>query len=65
MTKQGLAARMKVKVLGILGGSGLYEASFFDKVSEKIVRTPFGEPSDRLQIGEVDELRVAFIPRPT
>jgi len=63
MTKQGLAARVKVKVLGILGGSGLYEASFFDKVSEKIVKTPFGEPSDRLQIGEVDELRVAFIPR--
>jgi 5'-methylthioadenosine phosphorylase len=63
MTKQGLAARVKVKVLGILGGSGLYEASFFDKASEKIVRTPFGEPSDRLQIGEVDELRVAFIPR--
>lgn len=54
---------MKVKVLGILGGSGLYEASFFERVSEKIVRTPHGEPSGRLQIGEVDELRVAFIPR--
>ncbi len=63
MTKQALAAPVKVKTLGILGGSGLYEASFFDRISEKIVKTPFGDTSDRLQIGEVGELRVVFIPR--
>ena len=63
MTKQALAAPVKVKTLGILGGSGLYEATFFDKKSEKIVKTTFGETSDRLQIGELDGLRIVFIPR--
>ena len=54
---------MKVKVLGILGGSGLYDPSFPGRSHGKTVGTPFGNPSDRLQIGEHGGLRIAFIPR--
>lgn len=54
---------MKVDVLGVLGGSGLYDAPFLGKLREKAVKTPFGLPSDKLRIGEVGGVRVAFIPR--
>ena len=63
MTKQGLAARVKVKVLGVLGGSGLYDPSFLDGVREKGVKTPFGLPSDKLQMGKPGGLDVVFLPR--
>ena len=63
MAKQPFAAAVKVTVIGVLGGSGLYEPSFFESTREKKVKTPFGDPSDHLKIGEFDGLRVVFIPR--
>jgi 5'-methylthioadenosine phosphorylase len=47
--------------VGIFGGSGFY--SFLDDVDEVAVDTPYGPPSARIRVGELDGRRVAFMPR--
>lgn len=47
--------------IGIFGGSGFY--SFLDNVKEVAVETPYGAPSDRIAIAEIDGKKVAFLPR--
>jgi len=47
--------------LGVFGGSGFY--SFLDGVKEQKVETPYGDPSDKVAIGEVEGCKVAFLPR--
>ena len=34
--------------IGIIGGSGLYEIDGFEKSAERVIETPFGDPSDAL-----------------
>jgi 5'-methylthioadenosine phosphorylase len=47
--------------VGIFGGSGFYR--FLDDVEEVAVDTPYGPPSARIRLGEVEGARVAFMPR--
>ncbi len=47
--------------IGIIGGSGLY--SFLGPLATVDVRTPYGDPSEPLVIGEVAGRSVAFLPR--
>jgi 5'-methylthioadenosine phosphorylase len=47
--------------IGVFGGSGFY--SFLDGMREHTVKTPYGEPSDRIAVGELDGRSVAFLPR--
>jgi 5'-methylthioadenosine phosphorylase len=49
--------------IGIIGGSGLYkiEGIKIDKTIE--VKTPFGAPSGKLIIGELEDKEVVFVPR--
>ncbi len=47
--------------VGVFGGSGFYR--FLDDVEHLEVETPYGAPSDRLAIGSVEGVRVAFLPR--
>jgi 5'-methylthioadenosine phosphorylase len=47
--------------LGVFGGSGFY--SFLEGVTEHVVDTPYGAPSDVVAVGEVEGRRVAFLPR--
>jgi 5'-methylthioadenosine phosphorylase len=47
--------------IGIFGGSGFY--SFIEGVRELAIQTPYGPPSDRLAVGEIDGRSVAFLPR--
>ena len=49
-------------VLGIIGGSGLYELKI-ENARWETVATPWGEPSDELHLGEIAGLPVAFLPR--
>ena len=49
--------------IGIIGGSGLYSMPGLTAVREMRVRTPFGDPSDPLVVGTLDERRVAFLAR--
>ncbi len=51
------------EILGVIGGSGLYEMEGMKNVREVRVRTPFGDPSDALIVGEIGERTVAFLPR--
>lgn len=50
-------------MLGVVGGSGLYEIDALrDRRSVK-VDTPWGEPSDEVVLGRIEGLQVAFLPR--
>lgn len=49
--------------IGIIGGSGLYQMPELHNVREQRVDTPFGEPSDAFIIGELEGVKVAFLPR--
>ena len=52
----------KVEV-GIIGGSGLYSMPGLTGLQERVVETPFGEPSDKYMVGELDGRPVAFLAR--
>lgn len=54
---------MTRSVLGIIGGSGIYELPGLENVREERVASPFGEPSGALRIGEIAGLPVVFLPR--
>jgi len=49
--------------IGIMGGSGLYSMNGLTKTKEVQVKTPFGEPSDRVVLGMLEGKRVAFLAR--
>ena len=50
-------------VLGIIGGSGLYDIDGLVKKQWRAVSSPFGEPSDELLFGELDGQQLVFLPR--
>jgi len=50
-------------LVGIIGGSGLYQMPELTDVEEVKVDTPFGDPSDAFIIGTLEGQRVAFLPR--
>jgi len=54
---------MAERLIGIIGGSGLYEMEGMEAVREEVVRTPFGEPSDRYILGRLHGRPVAFLAR--
>ncbi|MFQ5508444.1 MAG: S-methyl-5'-thioadenosine phosphorylase [Leptospirillia bacterium] len=50
-------------MIGIIGGSGLYEIEGFEDVSEREVDTPYGKPSDPLVMGSLMGQDVVFLAR--
>jgi len=54
---------MAEPIIGIIGGSGLYEMEGLDILREERVSTPFGEPSDRYVVGRLEGRSVAFLAR--
>jgi hypothetical protein len=50
-------------ILGVIGGSGLYEMEGLMNVRRVKVRTPFGDPSDSLVVGDLEGRTLAFLPR--
>ena len=50
-------------VLGIIGGSGIYDLPGLANVREEKVATPWGEPSAPMLTGEIAGLPVVFLPR--
>ena len=50
-------------MLGIIGGSGLYEIEGLTEQRWRPVATPWGEPSDEFLCGRLDGLEVVFLPR--
>ena len=50
-------------LIGIIGGSGLYDMDGLSNKSWKRVPSPFGEASDELLLGELNGTRMAFLAR--
>ena len=49
--------------IGIIGGSGLYAMPGLEAAREVRMKTPFGDPSDALVVGNIEGHRVAFLAR--
>jgi 5'-methylthioadenosine phosphorylase len=47
--------------IGVIGGSGFYE--FLTDTERVSIRTPFGDPSDDVVVGDLEGRRVAFLAR--
>jgi len=54
---------MKSPVIGVIGGSGLYQMPGLAGVREVEVKTPFGKTSDRLIRGRLGDADLVFLPR--
>uniref|UniRef100_A0A831U2T2 S-methyl-5'-thioadenosine phosphorylase n=1 Tax=Geobacter metallireducens TaxID=28232 RepID=A0A831U2T2_GEOME len=54
---------MGEQVIGVIGGSGLYEMEGLRDVRSVAVETPFGAPSDEYITGVLDGVRMVFLPR--
>ncbi|AWB22101.1 S-methyl-5'-thioadenosine phosphorylase [Methylobacterium currus] len=50
-------------VLGVIGGSGVYDLPGLEDVREERITSPWGEPSDALRIGRIGETPVVFLAR--
>ena len=50
-------------VIGILGGSGLYEIQGLKNIRSKKISTPFGAPSDAYTLGTLNGVTLVFLPR--
>lgn len=49
--------------LAVIGGSGFYEIPGLGEITEIVVETPYGPPSDSVRIGTIEGRRVAFLAR--
>ena len=54
---------MTAPAIGIIGGSGLYQMDGLTDISEHVVETPFGPPSDVIFGGQLAGRQVYFLPR--
>ncbi len=54
---------MTKAVLGVVGGSGIYDLPGLEKVREQRIESPWGEPSGVLRVGEIAGLPVVFLSR--
>lgn len=50
-------------VLGVIGGSGVYDLPGMEDVREEHVASPWGEPADILRMGRIGSTDVVFLPR--
>src|SRR5437762_5016739 len=54
---------MTKAVLGVIGGSGIYDLPGVEDVREERMASAWGEPSAALRIGEISGLPVVFLSR--
>src|ERR1700758_4103680 len=54
---------MTKSVLGIIGGSGIYDLPGLQKVRSRRIKSPWGAPSGPLRVGEIAGLPVVFLSR--
>ena len=50
-------------VIGVIGGSGVYEIDGLENATWMKISTPFGDPSDELLFGTLNGQRMVFLPR--
>ena len=54
---------MNDQVLGFIGGSGLYEIDFVDNNKLLDIKSPWGNPSDKIIEGTINENKIYFLSR--
>ena len=54
---------MSETILGIIGGSGVYEIEGLEHAEWRSIDTPWGAPSDQLLCGTLDGVDMVFLPR--
>jgi 5'-methylthioadenosine phosphorylase len=54
---------MAEKIVGVIGGSGLYEMEGLEEIQNVSLKTPFGNPSDSFIVGRLEGVKVVFLPR--
>ena len=54
---------MTKAVLGVMGGSGIYDLPGLEDLHEVAVASPWGEPSDVLRRGRIGTTEIVFLPR--
>jgi 5'-methylthioadenosine phosphorylase len=54
---------MAKAVLGVIGGSGVYDLPGLQKTQTKVISSPWGDPSGPLLTGEIDGLPIVFLSR--
>src|SRR5580692_2581080 len=59
----GRRTMMQTPVIGIIGGSGLYDIEGLEDKVWRQVETPWGMPSDALLFGRLGDVRCVFLPR--
>src|SRR5437016_433484 len=63
MTAKSTGKTMTKAVLGIIGGSGIYDLPGLENAREEAIRSPWGEPSAPVRHGTIAGLPVVFLPR--
>jgi 5'-methylthioadenosine phosphorylase len=54
---------MAKAIVGVIGGSGVYDLSGLQDLREETVSTPWGDPSDPLRRGRIGEIEAVFLAR--
>jgi 5'-methylthioadenosine phosphorylase len=58
-----MAHQIQTSVLGIIGGSGVYDIEGLSNKHWERIQSPFGAASDELLFGELDGQQMVFLPR--
>lgn len=58
-----MSVGLRKAILGVIGGSGVYDLPGLEDLREERVASPWGEPSDALRIGRIGRTTVVFLPR--
>ncbi|MBK5934985.1 5'-methylthioadenosine phosphorylase [Rhodovulum imhoffii] len=51
------------RMIGVIGGSGVYEIAGLEDARWQAVESPWGTPSDEILVGTLDGVKMAFLPR--
>ena len=54
---------MAQAILGLVGGSGLYDLPGIESPEWRRIESPWGQPSDEILFAEIDGLAIRFLPR--
>src|ERR1700677_3594677 len=54
---------MTAAVLGIIGGSGIYDLPGLENVRDEAIASPWGDPSAPVRFGSIAGLPIVFLPR--
>ena len=58
-----MGAEMTQTMIGVIGGSGLYDIDGLEDATWVSVESPWGKPSDQIMTGTLDGVKMAFLPR--